>query len=339
MALGLVLGGGGLVGLAYHAGVLKALDEWGAGVAQADVIVGTSAGSIIASYLAAGWAADDFFEYAHGRHPNAVRDRDEQRAEMRRIFTPLWDGPGERVRRGVGSFFALASSRGYWQRASGGREPGARLRQLFPSGLYSTAETRQRLWDDLPEQWPRENLFICAVDLFTGARVVFGHPDAPEAPLPDAVLASTAIPGIFPAVRIGDRHYVDGGASSATSLDLAADTDCEAILCIAPLGYKSDSVAAPRDPRMWAPMLMRSLFARALKREVNAARAKGIKVYVIRPWLTELKAHGTNSMRDFDRASFVDSSREGTLRLLEENSGNEVIQAFVAAGTTSQKAV
>lgn len=331
MQLGLVLGGGGLVGLGYHAGVMKALDEFGADVASADIIVGTSAGSIIGSYLASGWTAADFYEYAHGRHPSSLMDEDEQRDEVRRIFTPLYSSQTERLRRGVGGIFALASSRGYWQRASGAREPHQTLKKLFPAGMYSTDETRERLWRDLgTSDWPREGLYICTVDLFSGKLVPFGHPDAPEAPLPDAVLASTAIPGVFPPVRIGDRRYVDGGAASATSLDLATNAGCEAILCVAPLGYKNDGVASPRDPRMLGPVLMRSFFARALRREVNAARAAGAKVFVIRPWLTELKEHGTNSMRHFDRARFAESTRQGTLRLLEENADHPALQAFVA---------
>jgi NTE family protein len=331
MQLGLVLGGGGLVGLGYHAGVMKALDEFGADVASSEIIVGTSAGSIIGSYMASGWSASDFYEYAHGRHPNSVADETDQKDEVRRIFTPLYQSTGERIRRGIGGIFALASSRGYWQTASRGHEPHSALKKLFPAGMYSTDETRERLWADLgTSDWPREGLYICAVDLFTGELVPFGHPDAPEAPLPDAVLASTAIPGVFPAVKIGDRSYVDGGAASATSLNLATDAGCDAILCIAPLGYKNDGVASPRDPRMFGPVLMRSFFARSLRKEVNAARARGVDVFVIRPWLTELKEHGTNSMRHFDRAAFAESTRQGTLRLLEENSDHPALKAFVA---------
>ncbi|MBW3594064.1 MAG: patatin-like phospholipase family protein [Actinobacteria bacterium] len=331
MRLGLVLGGGGLVGLGYHAGVMKALDEFGADVGSSDVMVGTSAGSVIASYLASGWSASDFYEYAHGRHPDSISDETEQRDEVRRIFTPLYSSHTERLRRGIGGIFALASSRGYWNAATRGREPHKALKKLFPAGMYSTGETRERLWNDLRTgEWPREGLYICAVDLFTGKLVPFGHPEAPEAPLPDAVLASTAIPGVFPAVRIGDRLYVDGGAASATSLNLATEDGCEAILCIAPLGYKNDGVASPRDPRMLGPVLMRSFFARALRKEVNAARAQGIDVFVIRPWLTELRDHGTNSMRHFDRARFAESTRVGTLRLLEENADHPTLRAFVA---------
>src|SRR3712207_3980546 len=101
----------------YHAGVLKALDDWGVDSDRFEVIVGTSAGSVIGSYLATGWSLSDFYEYAHGRHERAEHDEAGQRAEVRRMFVPLWSSPGERIRRGIGSTFAVASARGYWLKA------------------------------------------------------------------------------------------------------------------------------------------------------------------------------------------------------------------------------
>lgn len=314
-----MIGGGGLVGMAYHAGALKALDEWGIDLAGSDVIVGTSAGAIIGAYLGSGWAAGDFYEYAHGRHPDVARDPADHREQVRRIFTPLWGSRSERMRRSVGSFFAIAAARGYWRPLVGDRIPARLLRRSFPSGLYSTDETRQRLCDDLPQKWPRDGLYICTADLYSGRRVAFGSPGAPEASFPDAVLASTAIPGVFPPVRIGARHYVDGGVVSATSLDLAVSAGCDRVLCIAPLGYRKEAAAPTVDPKMWGPMFVRTLFARALSREVKEARAQGVDVFVVRPWVTELKAHGTNSMRHHDRVAVTESAREGTLRLLDEN--------------------
>lgn len=328
MKVGLVLGGGGLVGMGYHAGALKALHEWGADVAGSDVIVGTSAGSIMGAYLAAGWTPGDFFDYANGRHPRAVRDLRDQQREASNVLTPLWRTPAERISRSIGSMFAVVSARGYWNRATGGRMPGVRLRRAFPAGLYSTTETHLRFREDLPERWPRSELFICAADLYTGKRVVFGHPDAPEAPLPEAVLASTAIPGVFPPVKIGGRYYVDGGIVSATSLDLAVEAGCDAIVCIAPLGYLNEGGIA--EPKLWGPMLMRSLFARTLRREVRQARARGVDVLVIRPWASELAQLGTNSMRHFDRAAIVGASREGVLRLLEQQAGHPALRAATA---------
>src|SRR5688572_2536141 len=125
MKIGLVLGGGGLVGMGYHAGALKALEEWGADPTRADLIVGTSAGAIMGSYLRSGWSATDFYEYAHGRHPNSEKTVDDQRDQVREIFTPMWQGGSERARRAVGSVFAAASSRGLWRKV-GGRIPTSR---------------------------------------------------------------------------------------------------------------------------------------------------------------------------------------------------------------------
>lgn len=327
MKRGLVLGGGGLIGMAYHAGALKALFDSGVDPTRFDLIVGTSAGSILGAYLRAGWTADDFFDYAHGRHPDSTKDPEEQRQEARDVFIPLWQSGQERIRRSVGSAFAAASSRGYLRVAARGREPGPSLRQLFPSGMYSTDRTRERLHADLPKGWPRDDIYICVADLYTGTRVAFGSPGAPPAPYPDAVLASTAIPGVFPPVKIGGRHYVDGGVLSATSLDLAAEAGCDSIVCVAPLGFRTDGVVLG-DPKMWGPIFVRTLFARALRREVNAARAKGIDVFVIRPWSTELRAHGTNSMRHHDRVAVTEGAREGATRLLEENAGHPALETL-----------
>lgn len=336
MKVGLVLGGGGLVGMGYHAGALKALSEWGVDVAASDVIVGTSAGAVMGSYLAAGWTPEDFFDYAQGRHPGVAKEATDQNGRLN-VFVPLWSNPAERVARGIGSAFAVVSSRGYLRRVTRGNMPGPRLRRAFPSGLFSTTETRLRLQDDLPESWPRDGVFLCGADLYTGERVAFGHPDAPEAPFYDAVLASTAIPGVFPPVRIGDRQYVDGGIVSATSLDLAVDAGCEAIICVAPLGYRNEGGIA--EPKLWGPMLVRSLFARTLKREVVDARRRGIPVLVIRPWASDLAQLGTNSMRDFDRSALVELSRDSAQRVLEQESDHPALLAALdqASDTRSRR--
>jgi NTE family protein len=202
--------------------------------------------------------------------------------------------------------------------------------------MYSTAESRLRLNEDLPETWPARELFVCAAELYSGARVPFGHPEAPDAPLADAVLASTAIPGLFPPVQIGSVQYVDGGIVSATSLDLAVEAGCEAIICVAPLGYRNEG-GLP-EPRLWGPMLVRSLFARSLRREVNDARAKGVHVLVIRPWLGELVEQGTNSMRYFDRQAVARAAREGAARLLDDNDDHPALNAVLDASNQSRGA-
>jgi NTE family protein len=329
--VGLVLGGGGLIGMGYHAGSLKALDDFGIDPASADVIVGTSAGSVMGAYLAVGWTPDDFVDYAHGRHPSVAKEVTDNQG-VPTVFIPLYKSAPERIARSIGSMFAVASSRGYVNRITKGRVPLPFLRHTFPAGLYSTTDTRLRLEDDLSVEWPDRDVYLCAADLYTGERVAFGHPDAPDATLADAVLASTAIPGIFPPVKIGDRQYVDGGIVSATSLDLAVAAGCETIVCIAPLGYRNEGGVA--EPKLWGPMLMRSLFARTLRREVNEARAKGVDVLVIRPWASDLAELGTNSMRNFDRGAVVDLSYESATRVLEAESSHPALAAFRDRATT-----
>jgi NTE family protein len=324
----LILGGGGLVGMAYHAGALKALNDAGLDLAGADVMIGTSAGAIIGSYLGSGWNGSDFYEYAHGRHRDVRKDPDDQQEVVRQLFVPLWETPMQRAQRSIGSLFAIASSRGFWRGGKQGRIPHEALRRAFPAGMYSTERTRERLHEDLPAEWPRENLFICAADLYSGKLAPFGRKGAPVAPFPDAVLASTAIPGLFPPVRIGDRQYVDGGIVSATSLNLAVEEGCTFILCVAPLGYRGEGGFFAADPRIWPAMASRQLFARTLRREVRVAREKGCEVLVIRPWLDELAALGMNAMRQFDRSAITDASFEGARRVLDDNRDHPVIEAF-----------
>ena len=315
---GLVLGGGGLVGMGYHAGVLKALDESGLDPCSSDIFVGTSAGAIMAAYLTTGWTPRQLYDLAHGRHLSGSSGPEAYEEEVRAIFDPLTNHRGERVRRLLGGAFATVAARGVWRRVAGDRMPPRSLRRAFPSGMYSTSATRSRLWRQLPESWPDAALYIPTVDLYSGARTVFGSPDAPQASLPEAVLASTSIPGVFPPVRIGDRWYVDGGVTSATSLDLATAAGCERIICVAPLSYqKENERLSLADRSALKAVLVRSQFARCLKKEVVEARARGIEVLVVSPLMAELAVHGANSMRPYDRAVVIESARRNTLRMLE----------------------
>ena len=90
-----------------------------------------AAAAVMGAYLRCGWSPGDFYDYAHGRHPDSSPDPGAQEQEVRELFVPLWGNRIERVRRGIGSLFAVASSRGYWRAGAGGRIPRAALRRAL----------------------------------------------------------------------------------------------------------------------------------------------------------------------------------------------------------------
>ena len=110
--IGLVLGAGGVVGHAFHAGVLRALEEV-AGVVpnDASLIVGTSAGAVMGAYLRTGWTTDDVWQLALGTHASLEGlTADEVAARSQRIMEPAWHDPVTLVRRGIGSAYVAGRS-------------------------------------------------------------------------------------------------------------------------------------------------------------------------------------------------------------------------------------
>jgi NTE family protein len=306
--VGLVLGAGGTVGLAYHCGVLHALAQVGGVKAdEAELIVGTSAGSVIGAYLRSGWTTDDMWQFALGTHPQLESMApDELDGRRRAIFVPAWATPRELARRGVGSAYVLARSvvRGPQLRAP------AALRHRFPGGLFAMAEGERRFADELPEGWPQRPLWLCAVDISSGRRVVLGRAGSPPVGLRQAVMASCAIPGVYKPVRVGAMTLVDGGAHSTTNLDLASKAGCRLIIGIAPMAF--DPTAPPDRLRQ----LTRRVSARSLAGEARAARRRGADVLLVRPTGAELAVHGTNLMRSDAGEQIARAAYEVTARVL-----------------------
>ena len=234
------------------------------------------------------------------------------------------------------AWFAAASSPGLWPARLVRRLPISRGRKALPSALYSTTRVAERLRRDLPASWPPTSLYICAADVDTGQRVAFGRPHEPCASLPDAVLASTAIPGVFPPVKIGGRYYVDGGNVSASSLDLAADEGCMDVLCIAPLGYRIEGRSLALDPKLWPLLAVRQPFVRFFSKELAQARARGVRVFVVQPWVSELRALGINAMRQHDRVAVSEAARRGASRLFADNTDHPVLTAFRKKAVSEQ---
>ncbi|MGH9297830.1 MAG: patatin-like phospholipase family protein, partial [Acidimicrobiales bacterium] len=198
MSIALVLGAGGLVGIAHHIGVLNALEEeLGLSEEQVSLVVGTSAGSAVASYLRSGWL------------PSDMMDRTDELGAA--APGPLAVGPIDLLRHGIGSAYVMARATVRVPSLLS-LPPVPFLRRAFPAGLVSMGEGISILERELPRRWPERDLWLATYDLVSRRRVVLGAPRSPYMTLPNAVRASCAIPGVYAPVRAGGSVLVDGGA-------------------------------------------------------------------------------------------------------------------------------
>jgi len=316
--VGLVLGAGGIVGMSYHAGVLRALEvEGGIDVAAADLIIGTSAGSVVGAYLRTGWTTEDFWLLALGTHPELEPIGSRRGNES--VFVPTFSSAMDFMRRGLGSAYVMSRSvlRGPLRMPYG-------LRNAFPGGMFNMEEGRTRFAEELPAEWPSKPLWLCAVDINSGRRVVLGREGSPEASLATAVLASCAIPGVYQPVRVGRMTLVDGGAHSTTNLDLAAKFGCDLIIGVAPMAF--DTVRAPDPMRQ----LVRRIPARMLSSEVATARRAGATVLTMRPSARELRIHGLNMMRRTGLDRVAQAAYASTAKALQTDRFQEALSQLAA---------
>jgi NTE family protein len=319
--LALVLGAGGTVGLAYHAGVLKALEDiGGVEVTNADLIIGTSAGSVAGACLRTGWTVDDMWQFALGTHPRLTElDPEERDARRRAMFTPTWSNPVDMVRRSLGSAFVATRSVLHLPAPPVPRHLG----KAFPGGLCEMDPTGE-LEEMVGGDWPADDLWLCAYDLQTTSRVVVGKDGGPDLSLPKAVAASCSIPGFFRPVKAGRHVLVDGGVHSTTNLDLAADAGAKLIIGVAPMAY--DPGAAPSPVKQ----LTRRMAARALSSEARKARAAGSQVLLLRPCSDELTVHGRNLMNPDAGESVARAAYECAARTLETERFQRTLQRQAA---------
>lgn len=290
---GLVLGGGGMLGGAWAVGALSALkDVRGFEPSDCEVIVGTSAGSVLGALLAAGVSVEQLRNHQFGHSvtdgPLAGFSWDYEKATGHRPPVPKLRGPGS------------ARLIGASMRRLGRIPPTAFLSAFVPEGKGSLERVGHLIDAITPmEEWsPHPNLWIVAMDYETGKRVIFGRAGSPAAPLSLAVMASCAIPGWFQPVEIDGRTYVDGGACSATSVDVVANAGLDEVYVVAPMvsfTYDSPDSLMARLERRW-----RVQVTKRCMNEVAKVRAAGAKVTVIGPGAEDLEAIGGNLM-DADR--------------------------------------
>ncbi|GAA1893430.1 patatin-like phospholipase family protein [Lapillicoccus jejuensis] len=307
---GLVVGGGGVLGAAWAVGALTALEETlGVDVREVDELVGTSAGSVLVTLLAAGVSVAQIRTHQLEGH-----------VDEGPLAGFTWDYEsatgGDRPptpRAGLGSPVLLRK---------GIRE----LRQLPPTAVLAAflPEGRGRL-DSVgamvrhvvPSGWPpRAGLTVAAVDYDAGVRVPFGREGAPVVDAAEAVMASCAIPGWYEPVRIGERRFIDGGTWSSTNLDLLVGRGLDEVFVLAPqVSFDSDAPSAlvSRLERQWRNRVT----ARALK-EVAVLHADGAEVTMIGPGHEDLEAMGGNLMDVSRRPTVVITSLRTSLAALAD---------------------
>lgn len=277
-SVAVVLGAGGIVGAAYHGGVLTALAEAGFDARHADLMVGTSAGSGVAASLRAGFPPIDLAARALGRPISE---------EAAAIVAGSGGPPIIDFRPQPFSRLPRPSSPRLMLR--GIRHPTKALVGLLPTGTISTDMIGERisaLYGD--RSWPEQQLWVCAVDLETGERVVFGSGRV-EAPIGVAVQASSSIPGFFQPVAHGGRRYVDGGVHSPTNADLVAGAGYDIVVISSPM-------SATRLAHGALLPTARPLHARRLAQEVAQVRRGGTLVLTFQPTPDDVVAMGRNPM-------------------------------------------
>ncbi|MGW5851431.1 patatin-like phospholipase family protein [Streptomyces sp. NPDC055254] len=214
----LVLGGGGLTGIGWECGILYGLARAGVDLTTADLVVGTSAGSVVGAQLTSGLlTARELYE------------------------RQLGDAGAERTARlgaGLLARYAVAMARS--RSATAYRQ---RVGAMALAADTGAEEARREVLAArlVSHDWPERRLVVTAVDAHTGEAADFDRDSG--AGLLDAVSASCAVPGVWPPVTVGGRRFIDGGVRSATNADLAAGYD--RVVVLAPMSLGSGHVPSP----------------------------------------------------------------------------------------------
>lgn len=236
--IGLALAGGGPIGGVYEVGAMAALAESldGFDFNTIDIYVGVSSGSFIAAAL------------ANGIKPMALAHMLIDNGQAEEVFDP--------------EVLLKPAFREYWRRARSVPpllwrsvteflsspfdhrlfESFARLGRALPTGVFNNAGIGRFLGRLFRAQGRtndfrklRSRLFIVGTDLDSGESIAFGSPGWDDVPISKAVQASSALPGLFPPVRIRNRFFVDGALIKTLHASVALREGADLVLCINPL--------------------------------------------------------------------------------------------------------
>ncbi|MFF1877008.1 patatin-like phospholipase family protein [Leifsonia sp. NPDC058230] len=249
----LVLAGAGAAGNAWELGLIAGLAEAGVDVTEADVIIGTSAGSTVAAQITSGTRPADLYAAILAEQPQP---------------RPGVTGSGGRPAPHLSGATYLEWSNGIIGSAEDApdmrRRMGAAALEMDASDGSGQTRWRDIVAARLPSHdWPQQAVLIAAVDALTGEPVVFDRHSGID--LVDAVAASTSN-GFGGPYSIGDNRYINGGYRRSENADLAAGY--ERVLVLSPFSGRS------RMPREWGM---------DLATQVSELRAGGSTVETVFP--------------------------------------------------------
>ncbi len=276
----LVLGGGGLAGIAWELGLLHALAEAGVDLAAADLVVGTSAGSVVGVLLRAGGDLGSLYAAQLEAAP----------AERSVAFdaTAMLTSIGQAIEGATGPQDARARV-GAWAAQASGVPEDERL-QIIASRLAST-------------EWPEGRLVVTAVDVENGELLALDRDT--EVPLVQAIAASCAVPGVWPPVQLSGplagRRCMDGGLRSITNADLARGHD--RVLVVTPFGGFPNS---PLGPSLSEEVAELRASSRVLVVEANATSSAAFGANPLDPATREPSARAGRAQA----ADVLDAVRE-----------------------------
>ncbi len=301
-SVGLVLGAGGVVGQAYQAGVLAALQrEAGWDPRTATIVVGTSAGSVTGAALRVGVPATDLAASIYGvptsRRGGAILRRilpsdagPLPSPSVRSLLRP-WNLPSPAlITRAVRRPLAF--------------RPEVAAMTLLPRGQIDISERARGLDEHIGTRWPG-GLRICAVRRSDGARIVFGRPGDPPARLAPAVLASCAIPGYFQPVTIEGTEYVDGGVHSVTNADVLRAEGLDTVVIVS-------SMSAAHGSANGADGLLRRTVHRRMEREIGRLEQAGTAVIRLEPGPESRRVMGLKAMAEDRSPRVIEAAYEET---------------------------
>ncbi|GAB2823337.1 patatin-like phospholipase family protein [Actinocorallia aurea] len=220
MSRALVLAGGGVAGIGWEAGLVTGLRAAGVDLGEADLIIGTSAGSVVGAMVAQGTDLATEISAVAAAEAEAAEAMDVDMDKVMQAFALMYGDPGldpQEARRRIGELALTVTG------------DGARLAQIG---------------ERLPSQeWPDRDLRITAVDTADGAFQIWTK-DA-GVPLGLAVASSCAVPAVFPPVEIAGRRYMDGGVRSVSNADLAAGHD--QVVIIEPMAHMTPRPVLERE--------------------------------------------------------------------------------------------